>query len=166
MIGVSRTTHLQWQYLCVYIHYYSPCFACRYNLNNKNISSLKTNKRFWKVFNYSNSHWLKWVPKKLDPERSSDKMLLNFLYIGSTWLWYVCVAVCNNNFKRKHDLCQAQHPTPVWEWYEIKYHGGVRIYVLIPLVLIPNGERVKPWRSMPTYLLFLKDNSRWYDDGA
>ena len=29
--------------------------------------------------------------------------------IGSTWLWYVCVAVCNNNFKRKHDLCQAQH---------------------------------------------------------
>ena len=23
--------------------------------------------------------------------------------------WYLCVAVCDNNFKRKHDLCKAQH---------------------------------------------------------
>ena len=162
MIGVSRTTHLQWQYLCVYIHYYFTCFACRYNLHNKNISSLNKQK-ILKVFNYSNSHWLKWLTKKLNPERSSDKMLLNFLYIGSTWVWYLFVLLLVIIISNANMIYARPNTCLGMIWNKISRRS--------------QDIRAKPSCADPywwtgwtlevnTHLLCLKDNSRWYDDGT
>ena len=165
MIGVSRTTHLQWQYLCVYIHYYSsPCFALLEGtiLITKTFLLLKQTKDSKKcsiiqIPTGLDGYRRNWTPKDHPIKCCSISYILDLHGFGMFVLLFVIIISNANMIYARPNTCFGMI------WNKISRRSQ-------DIRAEPSGTDPYWWTGytleVNAHLLCLKDNLRWYDDGA